>query len=283
LRRLTQAVLAARTDLALIDSDPWKVVVALPGVGDKGDAGSVCDATESAGDCRDDAALRQRVAAFVRQRLEVADQPLLMAKVAQEAIGTLGEVVLTSQWGGAGTFRALIEGAEGNGIKVSTAPELPAYLFDPGRHVPPEGVPLRAQFADLLPDLAGFIQRIHNLTHVPDLTPQEYAEVFQALEAILKVHPYHFTGTSKMVRDHCIEQGHAVSRAVISFILRGISYGGHRFGQRPEKDLAVIFAEVFRRNVRNLCADAELDLGPEDLRLLGEWITADAGTPDPTF
>ena len=50
----------------------------------------------------------------------------------------------------------------------------------------------------------------------------------------------------------------------------------YRFGQRPEKDRSEIFAEVFRRNVVNLCADAELDLSSEEETLLADWIRADA-------
>ncbi len=276
LRRLTQAVVETRTDLVLIDSDPWKVVLAMPGIATGVDGCGPFDALESTARRRDQESLRQRVTAFVRERLDAVDQPMLMAKIAQEVIKAFGEDVLATQWAGAGSFRALIEGSEGGYISIFTEPGMPAYIYDAKRHVPPKGDAGHSQFADLPADLAGFIQRIHNLTHVPDLTPQEYAEVFQSLEAILRAHRYHFTGTSKMVRDHCIEQGHSVSRAAISFILRGISYGGHRFGQRAEKDLASTFAEVFRRNVKNLCADAELTLNAEDLRLLNLWITADA-------
>ena len=123
--------------------------------------------------------------------------------------------------------------------------------------------------------MAGFIQRIHNLTHTPDLTPREYSDVFHALEKVLQTNRYHFTGTSKMVRDLSIEEGHSISRAAISFILRGISYGGHRFGQRGPRGLPPRpYAEVFRKNVLNLCADAQLDLSQTEKELLAEWINA---------
>ncbi len=277
LRRLTQAVVACRSDLALLDSDPWKVVVAMPVAGERrksASAGASAAGADFSGD-DDDEVLPRRVVDFVRGRIEEADRPLLMAKMAQEVVADLGEGVLTSQWAGAGTFKALIESYPESGIAIFTAPGLPAYLLDPDRHTPPSQDDAGCRFADLPPSLTGLIQRIHNLTHTPDLTPEEYADVFQSLEEVLQSCRYHFTGTSKMVRDRCLEKGYSISRATISFILRGISYGGHRFGLRPEKDRAGIFADVFRKNVINLCADAQLDLSPEERDLLESWICDD--------
>lgn len=272
LRRLTQSLVDRRKDLRLIETDPWKVGVALEGIGDGGHPYDSPDESGTRTLAQEE--LRRRVAEFVQRRLTQAPQPLLMAQVAQEVISEIGQEVLETQWAGAGTFRALIEAGEDHHVAVHTAPGLPAYLYEPGRHVPPSDSPARYKFADLPLELAGFIQRIHNLTHTPDLTPKEYSDVFGALERVLQNSRYHFTGTSKMVRDQCIEEGHSISRAAISFILRGISYGGHRFGQKGDKDSAVTFAEVFRENVLNLCADAQLDLNEIERRLLADWITA---------
>ena len=276
LRRLTQAVVGCRSDLALLDSDPWKVVVAMPAAGER--RKSPLTTIETANDDSindDDDVLPRRVMDFVRRRIENADSPLLMARMAQEVVADLGEGVLASQWAGAGTFKALIESYPESGIAIFTASGLPAYLLDPDRHKPPSQDDAGCRFADLPSSLTGLIQRIHNLTHTPDLTPEEYADVFQSLEEVLQSCRYHFTGTSKMVRDRCLEKGYSISRATISFILRGISYGGHRFGLRPEKDQAEIFADVFRKNVINLCADAQLDLSSEERDLLESWICAD--------
>ena len=276
LRRLTQAVVSRRADLDLLDTDPWKVVVAMPENSVRREDRSTAEVMEDADRRRGDEALRRRVVGFVHRRLQETDRPLLMAKMAQEIITDLGTEVLASQWAGAGTFKALIESVPGDGIRIFTAPGMPAYLLNPERHAPPSESDAGFKFASLTAELTGLIQRIHNLTHTPDLTPEEYADVFRSLEEVLREARYHFTGTSKMVRDRCIEKGYSISRATISFILRGISYGGHRFGQRPEKDRSEIFAEVFRRNVVNLCADAELDLSSEEETLLADWIRADA-------
>jgi hypothetical protein len=270
-------VVARRPELELSDSDPWKVVVAMPkAAAERRTPPPGLEAAAGQEPSGDEEDLARQVVAVVRRRLEKSAQPLLMAKMAQEVVAELGEGVLASQWGGAGTFKALLESFSGHGIAIFSAAGLPAYLLDPERHTPPSQSDAQCRFSALPGDLAGLIQRIHSLTQTPDLTPGEYTEIFRSLEEVLQGAPYHFTGTSKMVRDRCIEKGLSISRATVSFILRGISYGGHRFGMRPEKDRASVFARVFRDNVVNLCADAELALNPADEGLLAHWISADA-------
>ena len=135
LRRLTQALVSRRADLDLIETDPWKVGVAMPTPGGGGDESGTPDEAASAAAANE--VLRQRVAAFVHQRLGAAEQPILMAQIAQEVITEIGPEVLVTQWAGAGTFRALVEAGDDQKIAVFTAPGMPAYLYEPGRHVPP--------------------------------------------------------------------------------------------------------------------------------------------------
>jgi hypothetical protein len=55
----------------------------------------------------------------------------------------------------------------------------------------------------------------------------------------------------------------------VSFILRGITYTGHRFG---EEDKAFTLGRIFRRNVLALIGDAQLELTEDESAMLDKWI-----------
>jgi hypothetical protein len=176
--------------------------------------------------------------------------------------------VLDSRWAGAGTFRDLLEGSEAGGFEVSALK--PGYLYDPQRHqLPANGRPDELPSTD--PKLSSLAWRVHQLTDTPYLTPAEYGLIFRHISEEVGKNGYFLTRTSKAVRDRCIEEGATVARASVNFILRGITFGGHRFGQNGGDD-ALTLGQSFFKNVLGLCDSAGLTLTPEERDILGEWI-----------
>jgi hypothetical protein len=115
---------------------------------------------------------------------------------------------------------------------------------------------------------------VHQLTDTPYLTRSEYSRVFRLTAEEVSEHSYFLTRTSKAVRDRCIEEGSPIARASVNFILRGITFGGHRFGQSvPEDPLAL--ASCFFRNVLSLCDSAGITLDEAEMQTLSDWIMGD--------
>jgi hypothetical protein len=272
LRGMTGAVLQARRDLEMLEGDPWKVRVGEGVLEDDEDGGGSPVAVVLSRD-RPTAlafqALTEEILEYVRMLVEESEVAVPMARAAQMVISRFGEEVLDSRWAGAGTFRDLLEGSgEGSGFEVSALK--PGYLYDPQRHqLPANGRPDELPATD--PKLSSLAWRVHQLTDTPYLTPAEYALIFRHISEEVRKNGYFLTRTSKAVRDRCIEEGATIARASVNFILRGITFGGHRFGHNGG-DKAMTLALSFFKNVLGLCDSAGLTLTDEERELLDAWI-----------
>jgi hypothetical protein len=273
LRMMTGAVTQARHDLEMVDGDPWKVRV-----------GNV-DETEDGGTQRerppavplqrpapiDHARLTEQILEYVKGVVAASDSAVPMARAAQMVISRFGDDVLASRWAGAGTFRDLLEGRQNPGFAISSLK--PGYLFDPEHHqVPTDGRP--DELASMDPVLGSLAYRVHQLTDTPYLTPVEYGQVFRHIAEEVNAHGYFLTRTSKAVRDRCIEEGATIARASVNFILRGITFGGHRFGQNGGDDPQAL-ARCFFRNVLGLCESAGLQLDEAERERISDWLLAE--------
>ncbi|HEY0555644.1 MAG TPA: hypothetical protein VGG20_15415, partial [Thermoanaerobaculia bacterium] len=109
------------------------------------------------------------------------------------------------------------------------------------------------------------------LTDTPYLTRGDYARVFRLTAEEVNDHGYFLTRTSKAVRDRCIEEGSPIARASVNFILRGITFGGHRFGQNGSEEPLDLGA-CFFRNVVSLCDTAGIALDDHERETLSDWI-----------
>lgn len=276
LRSMTTAVVQARRDLVMVDGDPWIVTVSSREEEGETDGGQEISAAYARGQEPpvDVAEMTEEILEFLRGVVEASETPVPMARAAQMVITRFGEQVLTSRWAGAGTFRDLLEGRDNPGFSVSSLK--PGYLYDPERHqLPSDGRP--DELSDQDPALSSLAYRVHQLTDTPYLTPTEYGEVFRRIAEEVNEHGYFLTRTSKAVRDRCIEEGASIARASVNFILRGITFAGHRFGQNgPDDPMAL--GSCFFRNVLGLCESAGLQLAPEDRDLLASWILSDLRT-----
>jgi hypothetical protein len=269
LRMMTGAVTQARQDLEMVDGDPWKVRVS-----------NVEGSTEAPFRERAPAAplyrpapvdqgrLTEQILEYVKGVVAASDSAVPMARAAQMVISRFGEDVLASRWAGAGTFRDLLEGRQNPGFSISSLK--PGYLYDPEHHqVPSDGRP--DELASMDPVLGSLAYRVHQLTDTPYLTPVEYGQVFRHIAEEVTAHGYFLTRTSKAVRDRCIEEGATIARASVNFILRGITFGGHRFGQNGGDEPQAL-ARCFFRNVLGLCDSAGLQLDEAERERISEWL-----------
>jgi NYN domain len=268
LRNMTMAVVSTRRDLAMLDGDPWRV-----GIVAEGEAAEPIPehsrplAFPRILSAADRSSLIEEILAYVRSVVEASDSAVPMARAAQMVISRFGEQVLATRWAGAGTFRDLLEGRENPGFAISALK--PGYIYDPARHqLPVDGRP-EELVGD--PELNALAYRVHQLTDTPYLTRGEYARIFRLTAEEVNEHGYFLTRTSKAVRDRCIEEGSPIARASVNFILRGITFGGHRFGQNgPEEPLAL--GNCFFRNVVSLCDSAGIALDDNEVEVLADWI-----------
>jgi hypothetical protein len=269
LRNMTMAVCQCRRDLSMVDGDPWRVGLLEGAEGEEGTQ----EIPRTAPSFRTSPMMMERtemiaeILAYVRTVVESSDSAVPMARAAQMVISRFGDQVLASRWAGAGTFRDLLEGRENPGFAISALK--PGYIYDPQRHqLPVDGRP-EELVGD--PKLNALAYRVHQLTDTPYLTSSEYARVFRLTAEEVTEHGYFLTRTSKAVRDRCIEDGAPIARASVNFILRGITFGGHRFGQNsPEDPLSL--GKCFFKNVQSLCDSAGLPLNESESAVLSEWI-----------
>ncbi|HEV8579291.1 MAG TPA: NYN domain-containing protein [Thermoanaerobaculia bacterium] len=268
LRNMSMAVVSTRRDLAMLDGDPWRVRIVAEGeVIEPGPEHSRPLAFPRILSAADRSSLIEEILGYVRSVVEASDSAVPMARAAQMVISRFGDQVLATRWAGAGTFRDLLEGRENPGFAISALK--PGYIYDPARHqLPVDGRP-EELVGD--PELNALAYRVHQLTDTPYLTRGEYARIFRLTAEEVNEHGYFLTRTSKAVRDRCIEEGSPIARASVNFILRGITFGGHRFGQNgSEEPLAL--GNCFFRNVVSLCDSAGISLDEKEAEVLADWI-----------
>ncbi|HEX9944866.1 MAG TPA: NYN domain-containing protein [Thermoanaerobaculia bacterium] len=276
LRNMTMAVVSMRPDLAMIDGDPWRVGIVAEGE----EAPEPPEPGRPAAVPRfltpvDRSRLIEEILGYVRSVVESSDSAVPMARAAQMVISKFGEQVLATRWAGAGTFRDLLEGRENPGFAISALK--PGYIYDPSRHQ----LPIDGRPEELVgdPALNALAYRVHQLTDTPYLTRGDYGRVFRLTAEEVNEHGYFLTRTSKAVRDRCIEEGSPIARASVNFILRGITFGGHRFGQNgPENPLAL--GTCFFRNVVSLCDSAGIALDEEETEILADWLLGELKAAD---
>jgi hypothetical protein len=272
-KALTAAILATRTDLDMSDGPAWSVSLAKAPTRQ---ASSVAG-TDPTNAVTADEGLKPRVIETLRALLLAAPGPVPMARAAQELIRVLGPVMSETGWLGAGSFSALLAQCADLGLDVSVS-RAPDYLWDAARHEPPQ-VDTHGDVPDSRPEpLASRIRRLHALTDAPGLSPEQYRALFQCIAEELQQHPYDLMGSGKAVRDRCVSAGQPISRASVSFVLRGIVFAGHSLSDPTGRHTPEALARAFHRNVSTLIEQAQATLTPEEQALLGEWLL---GEPPP--
>ena len=103
------------------------------------------------------------------------------------------------------------------------------------------------------------------------MTSAEYGLVFRKIADEVNENSYFLTRTSKNVRDRCIDEGVPIARASVNFVLRGITFAGHRFEEGVEQQPQAL-GEAFVKNLIGLCESAGLPLAEDEKTLLRQWI-----------
>jgi hypothetical protein len=263
LRGMASGVIRSRPDLEILEGDPWRVHLR-----SEAEVAAASQAEQEAPAPVDNERLMAQIVEFVGSIVESSDAAVPMARAAQTVISRFGAEVLSSGWAGAGSFRDLLEAQENPGFAISSVK--PGYLYNPKRHAIPAAD--EGEEIDIgSPEMSTLANRIHRLTDAPFLTPAEYALVFQKIADEVNENGYFLTRTSKAVRDRCIEQGEPIARASVNFILRGITFAGHRFDD-DETQRAEVLGEAFSKNLVGLCESAGLSLTGDEKELLNGWI-----------
>ncbi|MGO8978541.1 MAG: NYN domain-containing protein [Streptosporangiaceae bacterium] len=214
--------------------------------------------------------LQQSMRAELMSVIAAAQAPIPMAAAAQRIRDRLGDVVLTSGWGGFGSFGKFAETVTGDSLQVS-GPHPPGYLLDPRRHDPLEPgeprVPLPA-------NVAGLAHRVARIVGVPQLPPDGYKTLFQEIAGLSEHHSVNdaLNTVEPRIRDACKSQGAQVSRSAIHFVLQGFQLAGVDW-RSADRDARVL-ADGFAENVIRLCLNARMELTDEEIGQLRSWITA---------
>lgn len=194
--------------------------------------------------------------------------PVPLARLAHHLDRVLGDALRDSNWLGFGSFKRCVESFAGPRIAVSFTSG--GLVYDLARHEL-RAAPKEESAA------SGVIERVSRQTGAPRRTTEEYACVFEAIDAVLGNAPYQIVETSRAVRDACAERGHAVSRGDVSFILKGIWYRRASLltGAGSSRDAGRL-AGAFCANVLQLSDNMGLDLSDAERAEVTAWITSES-------
>lgn len=211
------------------------------------------------------------LAELVRREVRLSLEPVSCARLATSIARHVGAT--PSDWYGSGSFRRFLESLELAPLRFDWK-VAGGIVFDPARHARGVTGASAEQDWDGDPAVLPFARQLHEVAGIPLLAPAHYGALFAQLSADLEEHGYQFLDTAKRVRDRCREAGLAINRADVDFVLRGLVYRGHRFGEHAStpQDLANKFAN----NVRSLCLREQIILDQPTEAIIRSWIGSTA-------
>lgn len=210
-----------------------------------------------------------RVIALIRGEVGKASQAVPCARLASLITNQFG--TLAEDWNGKGTFRKLVETLDLEPVKFDWYAS-GGCAYDPSRHAEPSNDGSAANSPDWSrdPDVLSVAKQVHEATGVPLLPPARYRALFEAIAADVAARPFEFIESSKRIRDRCRESGQPVSRADVSFVLRGLLMRGHSFGEGG--DDANALSRKLADNVRSLCMREQIVLDDTLDNAITRWI-----------
>lgn len=217
-----------------------------------------------------------RIADLIRQEVTRSAQPTPCARLASLILEKHG--ALAADWNGKQVFRKFVESLELSPIAFAWG-DSGGYAYSPALHQALPEQTAGEVDEDWLPspDLLPIARQIHDLTGVPLLPPPKYRALFEAIAADIAAEPFDLNETGKRVRDRCRDAGQVISRADVTFVLRGLLLRGHSFGQG--KDQATGMARMLADNVRSLCLREQMLLDNGTNRAIGAWIVGAGDSP----
>lgn len=208
------------------------------------------------------------LADLVRREVRHSAEPVACARLATSIARHAGAT--PSDWYGSGSFRRFLESLDLAPLRFDWK-VAGGIIYDPERHARAVGPSASVdQEWDGDPSVLAFARQLQEVAGVPLLTPAHYGSLFSLLSVDLEQHGYQFLDTAKRVRDRCREAGIPVNRADVDFVLRGLVFRGHRFGEHPST--AADLASKFANNVRSLCLREQIILDQSTETLIRTWI-----------
>ncbi len=268
LRRLTEAIVAQRSDLRILEEDPWRVAR----VATKPARPQPASAPKPVQPANPE--LAAKVISYISQMVQSSPQAVSMARLADALNQKFGPQISNTDWLNAGGFKAMLTTLDLNGLEISL--ESPGYVLDPSRHIAPDTARTSVaeppdEFSLRHPRLAPLARKVHQFTDMPYLLPEHYALLLQELAREVNDRGYQLTRTSKTIRDRCVEKGAPVARSHANFVLIGIGYTGYRFGKELPED-PVRLGKALVQNVLNLCRAAQFNPSEEESAQISHWI-----------
>ena len=208
---------------------------------------------------------RQRlreIAALVASEVARAGKPVPCGRLAQLVLDRFGLVV--ADWAGHGTFRRLLEALDLAPLRIDWSAGGGRVLDASAAAVPADGDDWGGE------RLLALAQQVGAATGTPLLSPADYRMLVDCTVADLAERPFLLTETGKRVRDACREAGRPISRADVSFVLKGLLLGGHVFGQGA--DDAGTLAARLADNVLVLCRREQLALDADAADAVRRWL-----------
>lgn len=252
LRRLALELVNSREELMLIDEDPWKIGIHCP------IATTVDQVEQPVGAAEGGLTpeMKQKIEDFIVETVKSSAVPVVMAKMAHLLGVQFGPAVNESEWFGSGSFKGLLGQLNLPGIEQSNL--LAGFLYDPTIHQAPEE------------KMDSLQVKIHNITDTPLLPGEHYQILFRCLANEVNANGYSLSRTSKAVRDCCAEEGAAVARSHVNFVLLGLGHVRYRF--QPGQVEASALAQKFYENVLNLCRSSRISLSEEQTASVRAWL-----------
>lgn len=212
---------------------------------------------------------QEAIAQTILDYVRAASAPVTMASVAN--IARQANSKLESNWGGYGSFKQFFAQLKLSDLEVSSVK--PSYVYDPTLHSPPsetDGVERAQEFTQRYPDLAEIAKKVCSVSDIPYLMPDHYQFIFSCIAEEINSNGYNMTQVSKVVRDRCQEANFPVSRKHVNFVLQGIAFAGHRFGEnREDRDQ---LANLYLKNTLNLCERSMVEFTQDEKALIETWF-----------
>ncbi|MCZ2403473.1 NYN domain-containing protein [Paenarthrobacter sp. Z7-10] len=193
----------------------------------------------------------------VRDFLRTAPGPVKGAIVAQRALSK--EPSLANDWGGRGKFGTWV-GQVDEHIQYSSTPA-PGWVWDSTRFSVEE-LPME-QAAPAIE------QQVSRVTDVPDLSAEQYRQLFVSLEVSARQTPNR-NELSKLVRDECVAADVPVARNAINFVIQGLKYAKVPLNGESS---AIRLATAWTKNVETMCRIAGMQFDDEETDALRDWAS----------
>lgn len=213
--------------------------------------------------------LKNQVREFIIETVNGSGSPVVMATLAAKIRQRFTRCLPCDSWFGAEKFRDFLTSLDLGNLSISSV--IPGYVYDPARHEKPRETSPNTDFEARYPDLFPFAKMVHQVTDMPLLIPEHYAELFKAISREVTERGFQLTTTSKNVRDSLVEKDIPISRQHVNFVLIGIGRSGYVY-HKDGTDTPMEIAKAFVQNVKNLCLATQLSLDDERRSKLFKWL-----------